>query len=123
VCVHRDVGTRGELEHYLRRWIDQRLDYLVLYLAFHGSESGICLSNEREGEVSLDALGAVLADELDDCVVHFGSCSVMAAPPRRERNPQARAHTTIGVPGVRVADDLVQRRFRPERPDVLWLAD
>ena len=34
-----------------------------------------------------------------------------------------RGRTTIGVPGVRVADDLVERRFRPEAPDVLWVAD
>jgi putative transposase len=27
------------------------------------------------------------------------------------------------VPGVRVADDLVERRFRPDAPDVLWVAD
>jgi putative transposase len=27
------------------------------------------------------------------------------------------------VPGVRVADDLVERRFRPAGPDVLWVAD
>ncbi len=31
--------------------------------------------------------------------------------------------TTVRVPGVRVADDLVCRRFRPAGPDVLWLAD
>ncbi len=34
-----------------------------------------------------------------------------------------RGRTTIRVHGVRVADDLVERRFRPERPDVLWIAD
>ena len=27
------------------------------------------------------------------------------------------------VPGVRVADDLVERQFRPASPNVLWLAD
>jgi putative transposase len=27
------------------------------------------------------------------------------------------------VPGVRVADDLVKRAFRPAAPDVLWVAD
>ena len=27
------------------------------------------------------------------------------------------------MPGVRVADDLVERQFRPEAPIVLWLAD
>jgi putative transposase len=34
-----------------------------------------------------------------------------------------RGRTTIRVPGVRVADDLVERRFRPAAADVLWLAD
>jgi putative transposase len=34
-----------------------------------------------------------------------------------------RGRTTIRVPGVRVADDLVQRHFRPDAPDVLWIAD
>ena len=34
-----------------------------------------------------------------------------------------RGRTTVPVPGVRVADDLVQRRFRPAAPNVLWFAD
>jgi putative transposase len=34
-----------------------------------------------------------------------------------------RGRTTISVPGVRVADDLVERRFRPDVPNVLWIAD
>jgi putative transposase len=37
--------------------------------------------------------------------------------------PKKRGRTTIRVPGVRVADDLVERRFRPAAPNVLWLAD
>jgi putative transposase len=34
-----------------------------------------------------------------------------------------RGRTTIRVPGVRVADDLVKRNFRPAAADVLWVAD
>jgi HTH-like domain/Integrase core domain len=34
-----------------------------------------------------------------------------------------RGKTTIRVPGVRAADDLVERCFRPSSPNVLWLAD
>jgi putative transposase len=34
-----------------------------------------------------------------------------------------RGKTTIRVPGVRVADDLVERQFRPSAPNVLWVAD
>ena len=34
-----------------------------------------------------------------------------------------RGRTTVRVPGVRVADDLVERKFRPDAPNVLWVAD
>jgi putative transposase len=34
-----------------------------------------------------------------------------------------RGRTTIRVPGVRVADDLVERQFSPAAPNVLWVAD
>ena len=34
-----------------------------------------------------------------------------------------RGRTTIRVPGVRVADDLVERQFRPAAANVLWIAD
>jgi putative transposase len=34
-----------------------------------------------------------------------------------------RGRTTITVQGVRVADDLVERQFRPAAPNVLWVAD
>jgi putative transposase len=34
-----------------------------------------------------------------------------------------KGRTTIRVPGVRVDDDLVERQFRPEAPNVLWVAD
>lgn len=34
-----------------------------------------------------------------------------------------RGKTTVRVPGVRVADDLVERDFRPAAPNVLWVAD
>jgi putative transposase len=37
--------------------------------------------------------------------------------------PKKRGKTTIRVPGVRVADDLVERQFQPSAPNVLWLAD
>ena len=37
--------------------------------------------------------------------------------------PRKRGRTTIRVPGVRVADDLVEREFGPDAPDLLWCAD
>lgn len=37
--------------------------------------------------------------------------------------PKKRGKRTIRVPGVRVADDLVKRQFRPDAPNVLWFTD
>jgi transposase InsO family protein len=37
--------------------------------------------------------------------------------------PKRVRRTTIRVPGVRVASDLVERDFRPSHPDELWCAD
>lgn len=34
-----------------------------------------------------------------------------------------RGRTTLRVQGVRVADDLVRREFRPAKPNLLWVAD
>jgi len=36
---------------------------------------------------------------------------------------RTRGRTTVSVPGVRVADDLVNRDFSPAAPNVLWIAD
>ena len=37
--------------------------------------------------------------------------------------PQKRWRTTIRIPGITPATDLVERQFRPDRPNVLWVAD
>jgi putative transposase len=37
--------------------------------------------------------------------------------------PKKRGRTTVRVPGVRVADDLVKRQFQPDAPNGLWIAD
>ena len=37
--------------------------------------------------------------------------------------PRKSRKTTIRIPGVTPACDLVERRFRPDRPNVLWVAD
>src|SRR5437660_3426028 len=37
--------------------------------------------------------------------------------------PRKRARTTIRIPGITPASDLVERQFRPDRPNVLWVAD
>jgi putative transposase len=37
--------------------------------------------------------------------------------------PRKRWRTTIRIPGITPASDLVERRFKPEHPNVLWVAD
>jgi putative transposase len=37
--------------------------------------------------------------------------------------PRKRWKTTIRIPGITPATDLVERRLRPDRPNVLWVAD
>ena len=37
--------------------------------------------------------------------------------------PRKRFRTTIRIPGITPASDLVERQFRPDRPNVLWVAD
>ena len=37
--------------------------------------------------------------------------------------PAKRWRTTIRIPGITPASDLVERRFRPDEPNVLWVAD
>ena len=37
--------------------------------------------------------------------------------------PRKRWRTTIRIPGITPATDLVERRFRPDAPNVLWVAD
>ena len=37
--------------------------------------------------------------------------------------PRKRWRTTIRIPGITPATDLVERQFRPDRPNVLWVAD
>jgi putative transposase len=37
--------------------------------------------------------------------------------------PRKRRCTTVGLPGLRVAPDLVERDFRPDGPNLTWSAD
>jgi hypothetical protein len=90
--VHKDVGTRAELRHYLRRWLDHDpsvSDYGTLYLAFHGgargrrraSERVLVISEADDGEISLEELSSILGTNLTGVIIHLGSCSLLAEHP------------------------------------------
>ncbi len=73
--IHRSAGTRTELEHLLKRWVQKQYDdYMLGYLAFHGSPGLVHLGRDS---VSLEELGELLEGACTGRVLHFGSCSVL----------------------------------------------
>jgi hypothetical protein len=79
--VHRDVGTVEEFRYYCRRWAQRGVgrQYPILYLAFHGSPSSLCVGDQRKSDatVSLDELAAILGNQLHGRLVHFGACGTL----------------------------------------------
>jgi hypothetical protein len=76
--VHRDVATRGELEYYLHRWIeDDSAKYDVAYLAFHGSLGAISLGAE---DVTLAEIASIISGGAKGRTIYFGSCGTMDQP-------------------------------------------
>jgi hypothetical protein len=74
-AVRRDVGTKEELFHYLRRWTRKEFaDFPLGFFAFHGDKN--CISLDEES-VTLDELGEELADLCSQRVLYFGSCLTM----------------------------------------------
>jgi hypothetical protein len=72
---HRDVATVGELEHYLKKWIQAGYaDYKLLHLAFHGGPGGIWIGQKQ---VDLQELAEVLRGSCTDRIIYFGSCSTL----------------------------------------------
>lgn len=78
--IHRGIGTRGEFEHWIRKWTCEGLSqYPILYLGFHG-EPGVLLVGEgrgRQREMTLDQLAELLGAKCKGKVIHFGSCSTL----------------------------------------------
>ena len=78
--VHRDVATREELEHYLKKWTQQKLArYPILYLAFHGSANQIRVGDLRisKNTVTLDDVAAVLEGRCHRRIIYFASCATL----------------------------------------------
>ena len=74
--VRRDCATIAELKHYLsHEWKRCKIGS-VLYLATHGDQGAIRLSDDEC--LGLDTLGELLdAGQCEDCLVHFGGCHVL----------------------------------------------
>jgi putative transposase len=80
----------------------------------HGENRGVYGSRRVAAELRLGEGVAVSRKRVQRLMRAAGLSGLVA---------RKRGRTTIRVPGVRVADDLVERRFRPDAPDVLWVAD
>ena len=83
--LHFDVGTREELDFYLKKWggVSFKNSHPVLYLGFHGSPGEICLGERQENSLSLEDIAERLEDKCRGCIVHFGSCSTLRTQDKR----------------------------------------
>ena len=85
-CIHRDVATRAELEHYLRKWLMERhADYEILWLAVH-TRKGLLLPGDvrrHDEKMDLDQLETALAGRCAGRIVHFGGCRTLLLPRAR----------------------------------------
>jgi putative transposase len=89
-------------------------ELLERILAIHAANRGVYGSPRIHAELAM-AHGIHVGRKRVERLMHDARISGMV---RRKRG-----RTTISVPGVRVADDLVKRQFRPARPNQLWVAD
>ena len=93
--LRRDCATTGELKHYLyHEWV-RCTPGSVLYIATHGGHGSISLSDDEY--LGLDTLGELLAQQCEDCLVHFGGCEVLGGG---ERAAQQRVRTFLDATGA-----------------------
>lgn len=75
--IRRTANTREELDQYLSRWFERRLNaYEVGFLGFHGTPRTLYLGNI---ELTLSDLTGLIDGRACGKVLYFGSCKVMAA--------------------------------------------
>jgi putative transposase len=109
--------SRSGLHAWLRRWPSRRwvsdVRLLELIQAIH-SESRSSYGSPRI-HAELRARGVRVGRKRVERLMRRHSLSGLVK--------RRRGKTTIRVPGVRPAPDLVRRDFRPTEPDRLWVAD
>ncbi len=74
--IHKDCATSSELDFYLDKWTKKQYDdHPILYLAFHGEEKSIKVSDKKID--ILDDLATVLENKCENRIIIFGSCSTL----------------------------------------------
>ena len=108
--IHRDVATRAELEHYLRKWFQERhTGFEVLWLAMH-SRRGLLLPGDMrrpDEKMHIDRLEEILAGKCRGRFIHFGGCRTIAMPPARIRK-FLKATGAVGISGFREEVDWTE---------------
>ena len=84
--IHRDVATRAELEHYIRKWFHEgNSGFEILWLAMH-SRRGLLLPGDMrrpEERIHIDRLEEILAGKCRGRFIHFGGCRTLSIPRAR----------------------------------------
>ena len=84
--IHRDVATRAELEHYLRKWLmEKHAGFEVLWLAMH-TRKGLLLPGDvrrHDEKMDFDQLETALAGRCAGRIIHFGGCRTLLLPRAR----------------------------------------
>lgn len=75
--LYHDCATKSEVEFYFDKWKNKTINekYPILYLAFHGEEG--CISISQSEKYTLDELGDSLENKCIGKIIYFGSCSTL----------------------------------------------
>jgi len=103
--IHMDAATHAEFEFYVKKWMQKRYDgYPILYIASHGSQSGIQVGKDA---YSVGALGDLLAGKCANRIIVFSSCSTLRIAKRELRRFLEKTEA-LAVCGYRVDVDWLR---------------
>lgn len=87
--VCRTAATKQEFEHHFMKWVNMERKmrskkFPILYLWYHGYPEGISLNLEdapHKTSIRFDDIADALeyTFNLENCIIHFGSCSTLAS--------------------------------------------
>ena len=103
--IHMDAATHEEFEFYVKKWMQKRYDgYPILYIASHGSQSGIKVGKDA---YSVGALADLLAGKCANRIIVFSSCSTLRIAKRELRRFLEKTEA-LAVCGYRVDVDWLR---------------
>ncbi len=74
--IHRHCSTKEELENRINEYGRSLYNqFSIFYLAFHGVPNGLKL--DRKNILSLDELGEMCQNKLNNKILHLGSCQTL----------------------------------------------